>query len=44
MDEVVSLYAVLHELQALLATGTVTSTVTGTVCGQRIDTRSQAPT
>jgi hypothetical protein len=42
MDEVVSLYAVLHELQALLATGT--GTVTGTVCGQRIDTRSQAPT
>jgi hypothetical protein len=38
MDEVVSLYAVLRELQASLATGT------GTVCGQRIDTRLEAPT
>ncbi len=40
MDEVVSLYAVLRELQALLATGTGT----GTVCGPRIDTRLEAPT
>jgi hypothetical protein len=36
----VSLYAVLRELQALLATWTGTCTV----CGQHVEARSRAPT
>jgi hypothetical protein len=39
-QHVLSFYAVLHQLQALLATWTGTCIV----CGQRIDSHARAPT